>query len=304
VAIDWRIDREPRSMSTTAQRGASPQAISHHYDVENDFYALWLDPSMTYSCALWDGDHDDSLEAAQRRKLDYLLRECTPNPGFTLLDIGCGWGSAMTRALDTHHASRATGLTLSRAQATYVEALADERLDVRVADWTDFEPDGTFDAIVSIGAMEHFVKFGWRREDRVAAYRRFFESCHGWLKPGGKLALQAIGKGNAPLDDRGAEDVIFIAQHIFPESDLPKLSELTHACERSFEVVRVRNDRLHYAKTCRAWLNRLESCRSQAVGLVGREKCEQYERYLMASSRQFEHGHANLYRVTLQRVDR
>jgi cyclopropane-fatty-acyl-phospholipid synthase len=291
-------------VNNTVERGASTQAIRHHYDVENDFYALWLDSSMTYSCALWNGDQGDSLEAAQLRKLDYHLSQCAPDPGFTLLDIGCGWGSTMTRALDTHRASSVTGLTLSQAQATHIESLNDERLNVLVQDWADFEPDSAFDAIVSIGAMEHFVKFGWQPQDKVAAYRRFFETCHGLLKPGGQLALQTIGKGNTPLDSKGAEDVIFIAQHIFPESDLPKLSEVTRACERYFEVKRVRNDRLHYAKTCDAWLKRLESRREEAIGLVGGEKCEQYERYLTASSRQFEHGHANLYRITLQRVDR
>jgi cyclopropane-fatty-acyl-phospholipid synthase len=289
--------------NTVRRRGASPQAIRHHYDLDDDFYALWLGSSMTYSCALWDGEHGDSLESAQLRKLDYLLSECIPNRPAKLLDIGCGWGSAMKRAIDTHHASSAVGLTLSPAQATYIGLLNDERVKVLVQDWADFKSDDTFDAIVSIGAMEHFVKFGWRREDKIAAYRRFFEICHGLLKAGGKLALQTIGKGNTPLDEQGAQDMIFIAQHIFPESDPPKLSEVTRACERHFEIMKVRNDRLHYAKTCEAWLNRLASRRDEAIAFVGRQKCEQYERYLAASVRQFEHGHANLYRLTLQRVD-
>lgn len=290
-------------MANKVERGASPEAIGHHYDLEDGFYASWLDPSMTYSCALWNGDQGDSLEAAQLRKLDYLLTECAPKPGFTLLDIGCGWGSAMTRALERHHAVSATGLTLSRGHAMHIEAFNDDRLTVRLEDWADFAPDGVFDAIVSIEAMEHFVKFGWRREDKVATYRRFFESCYGLLKPGGRLVLQTNAKGNTPLDDHGAEDLLFIAQHIFPESDLPKLSEVTQACERYFEIVRVRNDRLDYAKTCETWLSRLTSRREEAIGLVGREKYEHYKRYLSASVREFEHGHANLYRITFQRVD-
>lgn len=143
---------------------------------------------------------------------------------------------------------------------------------------------------------------GPRRQGRGLS--TFFETCHGLLKPGGKLALQAIGKGNTPIDEQGLADVLFIVQHIFPESDLPKLSEITQACERYFETVRVRNDRLHYARTCADWLGRLRSRREEAVALVGDDKYEQFERYLAASVRQFEHGHANLYRLTLRRADR
>ncbi|WP_036528781.1 cyclopropane-fatty-acyl-phospholipid synthase family protein [Nocardia sp. CNY236] len=284
------------------ERGASSEAIQHHYDVDTSFYRLWLDPTMTYSCALWESQEHDDLESAQLRKLDYLLSACLPRTGGRLLDIGCGWGSAMTRALTTHDASSAMGLTLSPSQANYVKSLGEQRIQVAVQDWADYAPTEPVDGIISIGALEHFVKFGWKREDKIAAYRRFFESCHQWLAPGGALSLQTIGKGNSPLDQQGAEDMLFIAQHIFPESDLPKLSELARACERYFEIQRIRNDRNDYARTCTAWLQRLHENREQAIALVGQERCDQFERYLAASVRQFEHGHANLYRLTLNRV--
>jgi cyclopropane-fatty-acyl-phospholipid synthase len=288
-------------VTATTPRGASAKAIQYHYDAGTDFYALWLDEGMSYSCALWEVT-DDSLEKAQRRKLDYHLGACVPKGG-RLLDIGCGWGAALNRAIEHHGVHNAVGLTLSLAQARHIESLGDRRVRVEVTDWADFESSEVFDGVVSIGAFEHFAKFGWTREQKTAAYRRFFEACHQWLVPGGILALQTIGKGNVLLDARGAEDAFFIHKHIFPESDVPSLSEVTTACERWFEEKSVRNDRLDYARTCQAWLERMRARESQAVSLVGEEKYGQYLRYLGACVRQFELGHANLYRLILRRAD-
>lgn len=285
---------------TTAERGASAEAIQHHYDVSDDFYALWLDDSMTYSCGLWD-DEDD-LAAAQARKIDYLVSLSGAHAQERVLDIGCGWGSTMRRLVNHHAVDHVTGLTLSEAQARRVQSLGDARIDVRVQDWADFVPDAPYDAAVSIGAMEHFVKFGWERAKKVAAYRRFFEKCHEVLKPGAGLALQTIGKGNLVLDEQGLKDTLFIAQHIFPESDPPKLAEVVHAAEKLFEVRAVVNHREHYARTCAAWLEKLQANRDAAVALTSPEKVEIYETYLRASIRQFEIGHANLYRFSLVRL--
>jgi cyclopropane-fatty-acyl-phospholipid synthase len=175
-------------------------------------------------------------------------------------------------------------------------------LEVRLQDWADFVPDEPYDAAISIGAMEHFVKFGWERSKKVAAYRRFFEKCYESLKPGAGLALQTIGKGNVALDEQGLSDTIFIAQHIFPESDPPRLAEIMHAAEKLFEVQSVVNHREHYARTCSAWLERLQANRKKAVEIAGLEKVEVYENYLKASIRQFRLGHANLYRISLCRA--
>jgi cyclopropane-fatty-acyl-phospholipid synthase len=288
-------------MTETAMRGASAEAIRHHYDIGTEFYALWLDEGMNYSCALWDAGAE-SLEDAQLRKLDHHLAACVPEGG-RLLDVGCGWGAALHRAVEHHGVRTAVGLTLSPAQARYIEDRHDGRVSVAVADWADYDPSEVFDGIVSIGAFEHFAQFGWSPEQKTAAYRRFFELCRQWLAPGGILSLQTIGKGDVQLDERGLLDAMFIHKHIFPESDMPSLSELTAGCERFFEVKSIRNDRLHYAKTCQAWLNRLRARESQAVPLVGEQKYTQYVRYLGACVRQFELGHANLYRLVLRRTD-
>lgn len=288
-------------MTSLSDRGASAESIAHHYDVSNRFYSLWLDESMTYSCALWQND-DDSLSAAQMRKIDYLVSMAAARGRERVLDIGCGWGAAMQRLVAQHGVDHVTGLTLSEAQARHVEGLGDPRLEVRVQDWADFVPDAPYDAAISVGAMEHFAKFGWERSKKIQAYRRFFEKCYESLKPGAGLALQTIGKGNVALDEQGVKDTFFIVQHIFPESDPPRLEEIVRAAEKLFEVVSVVNHREHYARTCAAWLERLQVNRAEAAEITGPEKVEIYETYLKAAIRQFELGHANLYRLSLRRV--
>lgn len=288
-------------MTSITDRGASAESIQHHYDVSNEFYSLWLDESMTYSCGLWQSN-DDCLSAAQTRKIDYLTSLSGAGGRERVLDIGCGWGSVMQRLVAEHGVKHVTGLTLSAAQARYVQDQNDPRLEVRVQDWADFVPDAPYDAAISVGALEHFVKFGWERSKKVAAYRRFFEKCHESLKPGAGMALQTIGKGNVALDEQGLRDTLFIVQHIFPESDPPRLAEILHASEKLFEVKSVVNHRDHYARTCSAWLERLQANRTQAAELAGPEKVEAYETYLKASIRQFRLGHANLYRISLWRV--
>ena len=288
-------------MTSITDRGASAESIQHHYDVSNDFYSMWLDESMTYSCGLWQSN-DDCLSAAQTRKIDYLTSLSGAGGRERVLDIGCGWGSVMQRLVAEHGVKHVTGLTLSAAQADYVQDRSDPRLEVRVQDWADFVPDAPYDAAISVGAMEHFVKFGWERSKKVAAYRRFFEKCHESLKPGAGMALQTIGKGNVALDEQGLRDTLFIVQHIFPESDPPRLAEILQATEKLFEVKSVVNHREHYARTCSAWLERLQANRTQAAEVTGPEKVEAYETYLKASIRQFRLGHANLYRISLWRV--
>jgi cyclopropane-fatty-acyl-phospholipid synthase len=286
---------------TQTREGASAEAIRHHYDLSNDFYGLWLDRSLTYSCALWDGD-DDTLEQAQLRKLDYLTDQARAAGTERVLDVGCGWGSLMRRLVDHHEVAHVVGLTLSDAQAGFIAAQDDPRLEVLREGWADHEPDEPYDAILSIGAMEHFVRFGLPRAQRVAVYREFFDRCHRWLRPGGWMGLQAIGKGNRPLDEETAADLLFLTQTIFPESDSPRLAEVAHAAEKRFEVVRVRNDRPHYARTCTEWAKRLAANRDAAVELVGEQAVDVYERYLRVAVRQFERNQTVLYRFTLQRV--
>jgi cyclopropane-fatty-acyl-phospholipid synthase len=290
------------SLTASTHSGASEADIQHHYDLGNDFYALWLDDSRTYSCALWAGA-GDTLEAAQLRKLDYLAEGAGARDTRRVLDVGCGWGSMLQRLTDAHGVKHAVGLTLSAAQAQWAAERLDKHGEVRVEHWAEHQPEGGYDAIVSIGAFEHFADYGVKRAERVAGYRAFFERCRQWLPSEGRLALQTIVKGsNVRLDRETMRDGLFVVQRIFPGSELPWPSEILEAAERRFQVVSVRNDAEHYRRTTQAWLDRLRANRSQAVALVGEQATKDYERYLAASAKGFASGHLGLLRLILERV--
>ncbi|MEU4314267.1 class I SAM-dependent methyltransferase [Nocardia sp. NPDC024068] len=284
------------------RRGASAEAVEYHYDIGTEFYRLWLDPGLTYSCAMW-ADGDD-LQRAQQRKLDYLIEQAQLPGAARVLDIGCGWGSLLRAVADRTEHTLITGLTLSRDQYSHISADPPDRTDVRLEHWNEHRPDLGYDVVFCVGALEHFVRFGLSRRERTATYRAFFSYCHRILNPGGRLVVQTIGKGNRPLDQNSITDVQFLADEIFPESDPPRLAELAHASEKLFEIRSVINDRHDYSTTCAEWLHRLRARRPAAEKLAGTGVTEAYERYLEASIRQFDEEHLVLYRIALRKVTR
>jgi|SRR5579863_711856 len=276
--------------------GASAEAIQHHYDVGNEFYQLWLDSSCTYSCALWEGN--DTLEQAQTRKLDYHIFQSRAERAGRVLDVGCGWGSLLKRLVQAHGVGQAVGLTLSEKQAKHIIGFNEPRITVRLESWQDHLPEQAYDAIISVGAFEHFAQSDLPEAKKVDAYRQFFKRCHDWLKPGGFISLQSIAYENS-----GREDLPeFISKTIFPESDLPRLAEIAKASERLFEIVLVRNERNQYEKTIREWRQRLIQHREEAVRLVGEETVARYDKYLQLSLIGFHIGTTGLLRITLRRV--
>ena len=291
-------------MKSGAYQGASAEAIRHHYDLSNEFYALWLDETLTYSCALYhDSSPDEPLADAQRRKLDYHASQaCTGDVG-RVLDVGCGWGSMMRRLIDCHNVSSAVGLTLSLAQAEAMRALGDECIEVRIENWIDHEPDAPYGAIISIGAFEHFAGYAMKRAERVAAYREFFSAGRRWLVPGGRLSLQTITKGSNLKPSRGmVRDMLFIIDRIFPGSELPRIAEIFEATEGLFELISARNDPDDYARTCRTWQQNLVANRAGAESIVGAETVADYRRYLGAAADAFTKRHLGLVRIALERT--
>ena len=291
-------------MTAIDYRGATAESIRHHYDVSNDFFALWLDADLTYTCALWDdGDAGESLETAQKRKLDHLIEGARAQGARRVLDVGCGWGSLLERLVTTYGVERAVGLTLSDSQAEKLREAALPRTEVRVENWLDHEPDEPYDAIISIGAFEHFARTGLSRAERIAAYRQFFDRCREWLPRGGRIALQTNIKGNnVRMDKQTVRDLMFIMDIIFPESEIPALSEVIESSEKRFDVVSLRNDPDHYSRTCREWLNRLRSHREEAVRIAGEENVANYERYLGSTVDHFANRHLGLSRIVLEAV--
>jgi cyclopropane-fatty-acyl-phospholipid synthase len=293
-------------MTATAERdapeapGASAEAIQHHYDTGNEFFALWLDPTLSYSCPLWDRP-DDDLHAAQIKKLDYHAEQAGAAGARRVLDIGCGWGAVLRRLVEHWDVKRAVGLTLSQAQVDYLATLHDPRIEVQLCHWADYAPRELFDGIISIGAFEHFARFGESQQAKVDSYRQFFTKCHQWLAPGRSLSLQTIAYGDV---ERGtAPSDLFIANDIFPQSELPRLADIAEASESLFEIERVRNDRKHYARTLRTWFDGLRANRTRAVALVGEDMVRRFERYLRMFDYGFQLGSIVLYRVTLRRID-
>jgi cyclopropane-fatty-acyl-phospholipid synthase len=284
---------------TLPNPGASLESIQFHYDVSNEFYKLFLDESLTYSCALWK--EDESFEEAQQNKLEHHILQSKANKAKRVLDVGCGWGSTLKKLKQDYQVPELVGLTLSQEQADHVNQLQLDNTTIRVESWTDHVPDAPYDAIISIGAFEHFAKLGMSEEDRIAGYRAFFKKCHEWLSPSGHVSLQTIACGNMLREDFSN----FFATEIFPESDLPKLAEIAAASDLLFEAVNMRNDRMMYGKTSREWLRRLKNNREKAVELVGEEVVKRYEKYFHLLIVGFEsYESMTLYRITFRKINK
>jgi cyclopropane-fatty-acyl-phospholipid synthase len=289
--------------TTTARPGATLQAIQRHYDVGNEFYRLWLDDSMNYSGAMWAPG--DSLESAQLRKVDHHIAAAHAAKAERVLDVGCGWGAVLRRLVERAGVRQAVGLTLSQAQADWIASQQLPRVEVRVENWLDHVPAQPYDAIISIGAFEHFARVEDSDEKRIEGYRAFFRSCRSWLRRGGRMSLQTFAYGNLRSREEAhlSAGTRFLAREIFPETDPPRLSDIAVAIDGEFEIEQLRNDRKDYARTCMAWLKRLRAVRPQAVDLVGADVVARYERYLQLSTLGFETGNLLLFRIALRRID-
>jgi cyclopropane-fatty-acyl-phospholipid synthase len=270
-------------------RDADARAIAHHYDVSNEFYALFLDPLMVYTCAYYR-DHDGKLEQAQQDKLDHVCRKLELARGETMLDIGCGWGSLAIWAAQ-HYGVRAHGVTLSKAQADYAteriqkEGLAD-RCRVDFLDYRDLPASLTFDKIAAVGVIEHVG---------IPNYPAFFGSVRARLNDGGLYLNHGIVHD---FHWKPTSQTEFLYRHVFPNGDLAGLSQTLTEIERAnFEILDVEGLRLHYARTCRHWVERLVARADEARALAGERTYRTWLLYLTCSAVAFEGGSIGLYQV-------
>lgn len=245
-------------------------------------------------------DPAESLESAQARKIDFHVEQARAQGALRVLDIGSGWGSVLTRLVTVHGVKEAVGITPSEAQAKWIATRSDPGVRVYVESWSEHQPEEPYDAIISIGAMEHFAKPEISVAEKIESYHNFFSRCHEWLRPGGWISLQTIAYGNLKREDFAGS---FIARDIFPESEFVRLAEVAEASERLFEIVRVRNDRDDYERTCTAWLEKLRRNRTEAVEVAGVELVERYERYLELCIRGWQLGATHLLRIAMRRID-
>jgi cyclopropane-fatty-acyl-phospholipid synthase len=264
--------------------------VQAHYDLSDDFFALFLDPSMTYSCAYFKTP-EMSLAEAQQAKIDLSVGKCELQPGQRLLDIGCGWGATALRAA-SHYNVKVTGLTLSQRQFEHDQAPAKSQpnVDFRLQGWETFEEK--VDRIVSIGAFEHFGR---------PKYADFFQRCRAILPDDGVMLLHTITEGKPSDDWDFLRFVHFIAMEIFPGGDVPPpelvIAEARKAC---FEVVHVESLRLHYARTLDCWAQALESKRERAVEIAGEERYLAYMKYLTGCAALFRSGECNVHQFKLR----
>ncbi|MEU0254104.1 cyclopropane-fatty-acyl-phospholipid synthase family protein [Streptomyces sp. NPDC006184] len=287
--------RRPRRGLHT--RRTDRRAISHHYDVGNDFYELVLGPSMVYSCAYWEaGTSGATLESAQRDKLELVAAKLGLTAGQRLLDVGCGWGSMAVHAAREHGVS-VVGITLSQEQAAYArKRVADEgltdRVEIRVQDYRDVT-DGPFDAISSIGMAEHV---GAER------YLEYARRLYALLRPGGRLLNHQIAR-RPQGDESTYRPDRFIDAYVFPDGELAPVGTTVTQLERAgFEVRDVESIREHYARTLRQWVANLEAGWDRAVGLTGFGRARVWQLYMAASALAFERNRIGVNQVLAVRT--
>jgi cyclopropane-fatty-acyl-phospholipid synthase len=281
-------EHRARGRSHTRQSDAS--AISHHYDVSNEFYELVLGPSLTYSCAVFYGA-DDTLEAAQEQKDDLICQKLGLTPGMRLLDIGCGWGSMAMHAAE-HYGVDVVGITLSRRQADLAEErlgnrFLEGRVDIRVQDYRDVA-DPPFDAISSIGMFEHVGL------ERLGTY---FAKAQSLLLPGGRMLNHAISRTTSTQRAR-AHPRGFINRYVFPDGALHEVgSVISIMQDTGFEARHMENLREHYALTLRHWVRNLEENWDDAVTQVGVRRARIWRLYMAGSAVSFDDHEINIDQV-------
>jgi cyclopropane-fatty-acyl-phospholipid synthase len=269
------------------------QAVTFHYDVSSDFYALWLDREMVYSCAYF-ARPDEDLETAQVRKLDYICRKLRLRPGQRLLDIGCGWGGLAMHAV-ANYGVVATGITLSRPQVELAnrrieEAGLTDRCRVLAQDYRQVDPSQPYDVLVSVGMFEHVG------EELLPAY---FAQAMKLLAPGGAFLNHGIARR---ATDQLAHGPNFNDTYVFPDGELTPINVTLRAAETSgFEVRDVESLREHYALTLRHWVRRLEANHARALEFVDEPTYRVWRLFMSGSAHGFTHGRLNVYQTLLVR---
>ncbi|MFL0274803.1 cyclopropane mycolic acid synthase family methyltransferase [Mycobacterium sp. SMC-19] len=292
------------SNSAAQTRGSDKDEVQFHYDISNDFFKLWQDPSQTYSCAYFERD-DMTLQDAQLAKVDLSLGKLGLEPGMTLLDIGCGWGSTIRRAAERYDVN-VIGLTLSENQKQHIEdnvfanSTSTRHMEVRLQPWEEF--DGQVDRIVSIGAFEHF---GFNK------YDDYFKKTFSWMPDDGVMLLHSIvipsdeeiKAKKLPLTMSRLRFIKFIMDEIYPGGRLPLAAQITdHAADAGYTVTREQHLQPHYVRTLSTWAANLEAKKDEAVAITSEEIYERFHKYLTGCAELFDTGYTDVVQFTCEKA--
>ncbi|RQH04193.1 SAM-dependent methyltransferase [Paraburkholderia dinghuensis] len=281
----------------THSKSTDKKAIQYHYDVSNEFYKLWLDENMVYSCAYFEhGDED--LATAQLKKIDHILTKIGLQPGQRLLDIGCGWGALVLRAAQKFGA-RCVGVTLSQNQfdlatARVKAAGLEDRIEIRLQDYRDIA--GQFDRITSVGMFEHVGR---------KKLPEYFQKVHDLLVDDGVAMNHGITSSDADSGETALGGGEFIDRYVFPDGELPHISLALEAAQRGgLEAVDVESLRRHYAHTLDLWAENFEARAHEAKKLVEDEKFRIWRVYLAGCAYAFEHDDVSIYQIVCRKAGR
>lgn len=288
LKLEGKFARISRKLRRSKEKDL--EAVQYHYDISNDFYQLWLDENMIYSCAYFENG-DEDLPTAQLKKIDHILTKIQVHPGDTLLDIGCGWGALVIRAAEKYGA-KCIGITLSENQAAFAkhriaQSGLSDRIEIRLQDYRDVS--GCFDKITSIGMFEHVG---------LQNLPGYFSKIHSLLADNGIAMNHGITSTDAESGEAPYGNGEFIEKYVFPYGELPHLSLALKAIqEGGLEVVDVENLRRHYAKTCGLWTNNFEVRADEIRHMVGDRRYRIWRLYLAGCAYAFNQDWISLYQV-------
>lgn len=280
---------------------SNKREIEVSYDVSNEFFRLWLDERMHYTCAVYETP-DQSLEKAQQNKSRILYEFAEVTKDKSVLDIGCGWGAnleyiAMTGAKAAH------GITLSTAQTEEIERRQLPGVKVWCVDYRDFAPAEKYDALVSIEMIDHLCSPAQAREGKaIDLYREYFTKCAEWVNPGACFGFQAILRNRVPRTRQDLADLQFTADVIFPGGLNPRLEELVAAVNPHWEIVELHTRREDYGRTTAEWLRRMRLAETKIRATWGDQVFDEYDRYLSTCVRAFANHWSSDVQMKLRRI--
>jgi len=281
---------------------SNQQEVEVSYDVSNDFFRLWLDEKMSYTCALYEGT--DNLEEAQFKKHQWHAKAAKLDGTKRLLDIGCGWGADIEHQIKVSGVRSAVGITLSSAQLEECKRRELPNAEFLLCDYRDFAPKEKFDAVISLCMMEHIATPDQVREGKhIEMYRDYFRRAWEWTNPGAHFGLQTILRNRVPRIKEDLIDINWLTYEIFPGGLSLRLEDIVKAVNPYWEIMEIQTRREHYEKTTAEWLRRMRLHESHIRATWGDKVFDDYDRYLRTCVRGFQMHYQSLAMYSLRRID-